>query len=191
MYRSDFLYRAALVFIVVAWVLGPATRATASKGEKPLAKQLGLLELSEEQYLEEFALPDLDGNIVSSKNLSGQILLLNFWATWCHSCKKERLALQEVSDTFSEHGLTVVAIAADPKGKERVPAYVEKYNLNFLHLLDDKRMLVKRLKVHVLPTSFIVGRDGRVLCKGIGEIAWDSEAGNMYLKQVLSEGGGK
>jgi len=189
MYRMAFLHRAALTLALTALVLGAPTAASASNEPKSLAKQLGLAECSEEEYLEDFALPDINGNMVSRADLSGQVLLLNFWATWCHSCKKERKALQAVSEAFDGQGLKVVAICADPKGKDRVPKYIEEHKLTFLHLLDDDRVLVKRFKVHVLPTSFIVGRDGRLLSKGIGDIAWDSEIGNMYFNQLLNEGG--
>jgi len=188
MSRMAFLHRAALVVALMAWVLGAPTAAPASNEAGSLAKQLGLLECSEEEYLEDFALPDVNGNMVTSADLSGQVLLLNFWATWCHSCRKERKALQAVSEALGDKGLKVVAICADPKGKDRVPEYIEEHKLTFLHLLDDDRVLVKRFNVHVLPTSFIVGRDGRLLSKGIGDIAWDSEVGNMYFNQLLNEG---
>jgi len=187
MCRPNFFYRAGLFVVVLLWGLGFAAPATASKADNSPAKQLGLIEYSTTEYLEKFTLTDLRGNAVSSKDFSGQVVLLNFWATWCHQCENERSALQAVSNAFRDQGLAVVAISANPKGKERVPPYVEKHNLTFLHLLDEKRVLLKQLSVHALPTSFVVGRDGRLLSKGIGGKAWDSEIGRLYLMQVLNE----
>ena len=187
MYRPGFFYRAGLFVVVLLCGLGFALPATGSKADNSPAKQLGLIEYSSTEYLERFTLTDLGGNTVSSEDFSGQVVLLNFWATWCHQCEKERSALQAISDAFRDRGLAVVAVSANPKGKERVPPYVEKHNLTFLHLLDEKRVLLRRLNVHALPTSFVVGRDGRLLSKGIGEKAWDSEVGRLYLMQVLNE----
>ncbi len=188
MLRSALLQRVPLILGISLSVIGPPTVVTASKVDKPLVKQLGLVECSETKYLQHFSLPDLDGKIISTTDLAGQVLLLNFWAPWCHACEGERDSLQAVSDAYRQRGFAVVAISADPKGKERVPAYVDKHKLTFLHLLDDERKVVRQFNVHALPTSFVVGRDGRLLHKGIGDKKWDSEIGRRYFEQLLCEG---
>lgn len=120
-----------------------------------------------------FTMADADGQMHNSDKWIGQVILLNFWATWCPPCRKEIPGFVELYNNYHEKGLTIVGIAIDEP--EKVKHFAANYNINYLNLVDeDKGMeLVMRYGNHTggLPYTVIINREGKVIFTRTGELA--------------------
>lgn len=100
----------------------------------------------------EFAIPSLDGPIVSSSTLLGSPVVLNFWATWCGPCVKEIPTLKTLA---KDSGARVVTIAIDDNGAADVQPFVDKHNIGYTVLLGDKA-LFQRFNGWAIPYTLVL-----------------------------------
>ncbi|MBI2378055.1 MAG: TlpA family protein disulfide reductase [Deltaproteobacteria bacterium] len=106
--------------------------------------------------------PDLESNRVTLDAFRGRVVLVDFWATWCPPCVEMIPKLESVHREFSAQGFTVLGVNQEPDAKERVAAFLARRRITFPQVLDDGRMAAS-YGVHSFPTSFLVGRDGRIV----------------------------
>lgn len=91
----------------------------------------------------------------------GRVVLVDFWASWCAPCKASFPALAKLHQDYAARGLTIVAVGIDEKSPAAV-AFVKKLAPPFLTVHDRAQKLVKQVAVPTMPTSYLIGRDGRV-----------------------------
>jgi cytochrome c biogenesis protein CcmG/thiol:disulfide interchange protein DsbE len=142
----------------------------------------------------EFTARSLEGDSLSLESLRGQVVLLNFWATWCAPCRREMPSMQRLYRELKSRGLEVVAVSVDaaPGGVEALAApggkvreFVEEYGLTFRVLLDPNGKVEQRYRATGLPTTFLIGRDGRIRDKVIGGVEWDEPAYAERVRRLL------
>ncbi|MBL9213619.1 MAG: TlpA family protein disulfide reductase [Opitutaceae bacterium] len=92
---------------------------------------------------------------------AGQVVLVDFWASWCAPCKASFPALAQLQKDFAARGLVIAAVSVDEK-PAAASAFVKKLAPNFPTLHDRTQALVKQVGVPTMPTSYLLGRDGRV-----------------------------
>lgn len=129
-----------------------------------------------------FTLQDLDGESVSLEDYRGQVVLLNFWATWCTTCITEFPVIQAEYTRLEDQGFVVLAVNYD-EPQSQVQAYVEEMSLTMPVLLDPGANTVSQYRVRGFPTSFIIDADGVIRIIHIGLLTEDN------LKQYLEEVG--
>jgi len=129
----------------------------------------------------DFVLTALDGQPVRLSDLKGQVVLLNFWATWCGPCEAEMPAIQDRYTTFKGQGLVVLGINQDEEA-ETVRAFVERLGLSFTILLDPGAVVGELYRARGLPMTFIVDRDGQIVIQKVGYMS-DGQL-DRYLSQV-------
>ncbi len=114
-----------------------------------------------------FSLTGIDGQTHRLGQLSGNPVLINFWATWCEPCRLEMPAIQTRYQRYADQGLEVLAVDFD-EPKDDVVAFGESLGLTFPLLLDPAGKVQTLYQVRGYPTSFFVDRRGRVQVVQIG-----------------------
>ncbi|BAN69864.1 TlpA disulfide reductase family protein [endosymbiont of unidentified scaly snail isolate Monju] len=128
----------------------------------------------------------LDGRPLDLRSLRGQVVLVNFWATWCPPCIEEIPALERLYRARRDQGLTILAVAVgDPP--ERVRDFLASHPVRFPVLLDEQGEALKRWGVHAFPTTFVLDRAGRIRHGGFGAFAWDGPDIAPYLEPLLQD----
>jgi peroxiredoxin len=132
----------------------------------------------------EFSAPLLDGTTVRLSDYRGQVVLLNFWATWCRPCRVEMPALQAAYDRYGEQGFTVLAInyAETPT---QIQPFIESLGLRFPIVLDEEARLQRQFGIMGYPTSVFIGQDGSVFATHLGEL--NSEQLIRYIEAGLDQ----
>ena len=112
---------------------------------------------------------DLDGNQFHGSSLEGKIVLLDFWAVWCGPCLAAFPALKRLSRDFNDQNFEVIGIASYSGTSADVQEVVEQYNVGYTIILGEIS-LIKKFGVIGLPTYFLMGPDGTVARKYVGEV---------------------
>jgi thiol-disulfide isomerase/thioredoxin len=134
------------------------------------------------------AFQTLDGAPVALSDFRGKVVLVNFWATWCAPCVKEMPALERLHLQLAEEGLAVLAVSQDRNGAAAVTPFLGRIDLQHLPVyLDHRGTLGRAFGVQGLPTTYVVGRDGRALAALVGPAEWDSPEAVAFLRHYLRQ----
>jgi peroxiredoxin len=126
-----------------------------------------------------FVVEDINGNKVSISDYKGKVLLLDFWATTCPHCIDAIPSLNNLQQLFKDAGFTVLSLSTDGK-PEPVEKIHKLYSIKYPVLMADHET-VKKYKVNLIPTLYLVGQDGRIVYKQLGMDKQQEE----YLKQKI------
>ena len=130
----------------------------------------------------DFTLKDLDGKDVSLSQFKGQVVLINFWATWCDPCYIEIPWLIEMQQKYADKGFTILGVALDEEGKSVVAPWVakerfdvggQKLPMNYPILLGDDAVGDKFGGLLGYPTSILISRDGKIIKRITGLLTYD------------------
>lgn len=129
----------------------------------------------------------LDGKELTLEELDAEVLLINFWATWCGPCRKEMPDLEKLQKLVAGDGIRVVALSDDEP--EDVRAYLEKHPYDFPFLIDKDSDLYFRMEFPggVLPVSMVVDKQGRVALVHIGLYKWDDPEVVASLRELARQ----
>lgn len=117
----------------------------------------------------------------------GDVLFLNLWATWCGPCVVEMPTIQRLHERFGARGLRVVAVAVDdPPFAERVADFVRERGLTFEVLHEGTGRIEQDYRSRGIPSTYLVGRDGRLRVIRQGAADWDTPAVHKLVEQLLA-----
>ena len=126
--------------------------------------------------------PDLRLELLNGKKITLQSLLekgpvlIDFWATWCEPCKKEMVYLDKFQRTYVDSGFTVLSINQDtPRSMSKVKAYIRSKRFSFLVAKDPNKQVAQKLNVQVLPTTFLVLPDRKIIWQHVGYLPGDEK----------------
>jgi thiol-disulfide isomerase/thioredoxin len=163
--------------------------ATAAEEEKPKLGQF--IPASPPQPAPELSFTDLDGKPARLADFKGKLLVLNLWATWCGPCLEEMPSLEQLQLNLPDQ-LVVLAVSEDRGGAKIVQPFLDKLGLKKVKIyLDPKSDVGHAFEVRGLPTSMVIGADGKVLGRVEGAAEWDSVEMYGVLKPLLPKGPGK
>ena len=109
----------------------------------------------------DFELETLDGRTIALSDLRGQVVLINFWATWCPPCRAEMPAIQQVYERYRDQGFEVLAVNLQEQDAQ-MSAFVEERELTFPILPDRDGSVSNVYRVTSIPTTFFVDRTGTI-----------------------------
>jgi len=111
----------------------------------------------------DFSLKTIDGKNVKLSDLRGKAVLLNFWATWCGPCKIEIPWFMELEKQYAAQGLVVIGVAMDDNAEDVVPKFAQNMKIDYPVLLGTEAVADQYGGVEGLPTTFYIGRDGKIV----------------------------
>lgn len=109
----------------------------------------------------------LSGEALSVSALRGNVVLVNFWATWCAECMREMPGMVDTYRKYSAQGYRVLSVAVKSQREE-----VDRFALPFDVVLDDGGLARAFGNVRITPTSFLIDREGRIVARYVGMPAW-------------------
>lgn len=132
----------------------------------------------------EFTLPDLNG--LPQSLPKGEVVLLNFWATWCPPCRREIPSMAELHHRFAGSGLKIVAVSVDQRLSD-LTSFVKEYQIPFQVLHDGDGATSHSYGVFRYPESFLIDRHGIVRQHLIGAVDWLSPPVTSTIQSMLAE----
>lgn len=174
----------------LAFGLLVAALAGAASADPPaLASLLKTLDLR--GYTSRTTPPQFSGGTLDARQLSmtehrGMVIVLNFWASWCVECRPEMAVLERLQREFSSRGLAIIGVNAR-ENKDVVRRYATELGLTFPLVLDPDGKINALYGVVGLPTTFVVGRDGRAIAFAVGPRQWESAPARALIEALLAE----
>lgn len=123
---------------------------------------------------------DMEGNVINLSDYKGKKIVLNFWATWCASCIEEMPSMLKSQDILEKENY--VFLLASDESTEKIKKFIEKTNYKFKFIKYNGSLA--KLKIHVLPTTFVYNEKGEKVDTIVGAVEWDSDEMIEKLKQI-------
>jgi len=134
----------------------------------------------------DFVLQSIDDKTVRLADFRGKAVLLNFWATWCSPCKIEMPWFVELQRQYGPEGLQVLGVAMDEASKEDIAKFAKDMGVNYPILIGKESVGDAYGGVQFLPTTYFIGRDGKVVAHEFGLKSRSEFEDN--IKKALGQG---
>jgi len=134
----------------------------------------------------DFTLKSQSGENVRLSDFRGQVVLLNFWASWCGPCRQEMPILNAINKKYEALGFTVLGINVDLKSEKAVN-YLKDTPVNFPVLYDPTSKVSELYSVSAMPSTAIIDRDGNVRFIHAGYKSGDEDKYRKKIKALMRE----
>ncbi len=138
------------------------------------------------QVAPDFELQSLEGKNVKLSDFRGKAVLLNFWATWCGPCKIEMPWFVELQKEYGPQGFQIVGVAMDDASTEDIAKFARQMRVNYPILLGKEAVGESYGGVGVLPTTFFIDRDGKLVAREFG--LQSRSVFVDHIKEALTQG---
>jgi thiol-disulfide isomerase/thioredoxin len=113
---------------------------------------------------------DTTGVAYNRESLAGKVVLVNFWATWCHPCQKEIPDLSKVYDKYKAKGVVFLGVMTDTPDNQTLLNFQSDYDMTYPIVRSNSDLMVSFNYPDALPTTFIYDRSGKQVFKRIGQV---------------------
>ena len=128
-------------------------------------------------------LTDLNGEKLELASYKGEVVLVDFWATWCDPCRAEIPHFVQLQDKYRNQGFRVVGISMDDVPRP-VREFYGQYRMNYPVAMGNAKLAERFGGVLGLPVSFLIGRDGRIYARHVGET--ESSVFESEIRELLA-----
>lgn len=127
-----------------------------------------------------------DGSSMTLDDFRGRVVLLNVWATWCVPCREEMPTLDALEAELGGPGFEVLALSIDRAGAGVVQRFFDEIGISRLTMyLDTTMRSATALRAFGLPTTLLIGRDGREIGRLVGPADWNDPEMVAFLRQYV------
>lgn len=150
--------------------------------------QAGQLKPYSGELLPDFSLQDRQDKTHTLSNYRGQVVMVNFWATYCTPCVKEMPSMQRLKEKMAGKPFTILAIDMAEE-KVNVESFLKRYGINvdFPILFDPQGNVIEQWMISAVPTTFIVDKKGNFRYALFGGLEWDSDEVVKILDDLIGE----
>jgi len=134
----------------------------------------------------DFTLPSLDGPNLRLQEQRGQVVMINFWATWCGPCRVEMPHLARLYDKYRGSGFTVLAVNID-EDPYKAASLAKQLGMRFPVLLDKEKKVSRLYDLSTMPSTILVDREGRVRYVHRGYRDGYEETYDRQIRELLRE----
>ena len=158
-----------VVILSTAIMFSPAIQAASLSGPAP-----------------DFTLKAMNGKNVKLSELAGNVVLINFWASWCGPCREEMPLLNDLHNKYEALGFTVLGVNVEEQAAPAI-GFINKSPVDFPILFDNKNDVSKIYKVVAMPTTVVVDRDGNIRYEHKGYKSGDEKKYKKMVKKLVRE----
>ena len=133
-------------------------------------------------------LKDLDGASHRLEDYRGQVVLLNFWATWCGPCRAEMPSIERLRGSMAGKPFAVLAVNVG-ESERQAREFAQKLPVRFTILLDRDTSVARAWGARILPATYLIGPDGRIRYRYFGELDWSSAAVRSRIEALFERPG--
>ena len=168
------MFRPIYLFILLFSLTGLTQGVAQAANLKPVTDDVAAPTLS---------LKDLQGNAHDLKDYKGQVVLVQFWATYCGPCRQEMPSMNKMMTKMGDTPFKILAVDMGETDAE-VKQFVSEVKPDFTILMDEDGKSIEDWRVFAAPSNFIVGPDGKIKYTLFGGVEWDSDALIEKIKAV-------
>lgn len=133
----------------------------------------------------EFEVQDRAGQVHRLSDFRGKVVLINFWATWCPPCLEEMPSMESLRKQMDETRLQIIALSVDGSW-EPVDTFLKQKSFGFGIYSDFEQKVAEVYGTHMVPETYIVDKQGVILCKVVGDRDWTEPSVVEYLKKLIA-----
>jgi thiol-disulfide isomerase/thioredoxin len=171
----------AILIIVCAFVAFPPILREFFPLKLPAAE----LDTHSPRALTDFTFSDGSGRNLTLEHFRGTLILVNVWATWCAPCKEEMASLNHLALLFENKNIKFVPISIDVSGALTVRSFYERLGLNNLSIyVDPSKNVMDALGITGIPTTILIGREGREIGRTVGPAQWDAPESVKRITEI-------
>ena len=127
---------------------------------------------------------DFHGNKLNLEDYSGKLIIVNFWATWCQSCKEEMPSLDSLIQNKNFKNLVILPVNMENPNHKKVKIFFSHLNINKLKIFFDPNLnFVRQLKLRGVPTTVLINKNGKEFARIIGSIDFEDKKFTKWLLQ--------
>ncbi len=156
-------------FMAVRYTRGVSEQLTSSTGATTASGKPRVRFLKNPRQVPDLTMTTLDGKTITSRELAGKVVIYNFWATWCSPCRAEIPDLVKLQDQYKDH-LVIIGVLSEDAPGPHVSRFAADYKINYPIVPETKELAAAFPGIYALPTTFMVGPDGKMMQKHIGQI---------------------
>ena len=159
------MYKQVYLFILLFVIAGLLQGTVQAANLKPVTNDIVAPALT---------LKDLNGEIHDLKDYKGQVVLVQFWATYCGPCRKEMPSMNKMMTKMGDTPFKILAVDMGESEAEVKP-FVDEVKPEFTILMDEEGKSIEEWRVFAAPSNFIIGPDGKIKYTLFGGVEWDSD----------------
>ena len=134
----------------------------------------------------DFTLKSLTGKNLKLSEMAGNVVLINFWASWCGPCREEMPLLNDLHNKYAPLGFTVLGVNVEEDARN-ARGFLKNFPVDFPILLDSNNQVSKQYNVIAMPTTVMVDRDGNVRYLHKGYKSGDEKKYIKMVKKLVRE----
>jgi peroxiredoxin len=183
--KSWTMVRWSVCAIALGFVVAMTSVAEGVRARADMRGRLTPSPVNARKAAPDFTLTDQKGATVKLSEYKGRVVLLDFWATWCHGCKTEIPWYMEFEDKYKDRGLTVIGVSMDADGWKSAKPFMAEKKMNYDVVIGNEA-LAGGYNVTAMPVTLLIDRKGKIANSHSGVV--DKAAWEQEIRELLNEG---
>lgn len=170
--------------VAVPFFKADLSAKTDSRGMDRLFSIVGVIKVPPAEDPVKINLKDMNGKNTSLSDFKGKIVFLNFWTTWCPTCRIEMPSMEKLHQKLKNKDFAMVTINLQESASQ-VKSFFEEFKLTFTALLDPAGEVSASFGIRSIPTTYILDKTGRIIGLVSGPREWDSKAAIALFENLI------